>query len=91
MSAMNLLTVAVIITLLFAVISFGIFVWCILQRVKAGQTTKTVIPPGDLAQLIEAFAKLIDSLNKATCTTFGFVGALAFLLIALYVLTQFPQ
>ena len=81
---MSMLTVVAIASLALAVISFLIFAYQVyLRRTQVKREFKAVEDSLDLAKLIEAFAKLADSLEKMGPLAMSLFASMFFMVLAL--------
>lgn len=88
---MSMLNWVTVICLVFAIVSFGLFGYMILQRRTAQKPLSGEEKAGDIqlhgaiadtAKLIQAFAKLADSLEKAGPLALSLLSAIIFTVIA---------
>jgi hypothetical protein len=81
---MSMLTVVAIASLALAVISFLIFGYQVyLRRTQVTHQLKTAENSLDLAKLVEAFAKLADSLEKMGPLAMSLFASMFFMVMAL--------
>jgi ammonia channel protein AmtB len=81
---MSMLTVVAITSLALAVISFLIFGYQLyLRRTQVTHQLKTAEDSLDLAKLVEAFAKLADSMEKMGPLAMSLFASMFFMVVAL--------
>jgi hypothetical protein len=76
-------TVVAVVCLILAVISFGFFGHQVYLRRKQATQIRTAVDSLDLAKVIEAFAKLADSLEKMGPLAMSLFASMFFMVLAL--------